>query len=167
MARTKTLESLFETCLRDLHRGEILTVERSPAIGEHADDARLGALFARNEAASAAQAKRIKQAASEAGLDTDGPENIWMTGILDDAERDCETIAPGPPLDIALIGALRKAKQAEVVSYETAIVVAKALGRDDAAAALEMTRAEECAIDEELRSLQASLAGTIPQGPAR
>ncbi len=62
------------------------------------------------------------------GEDLDGPPNLWMAGILDDAERDTRSIAAGPFPDVALIGAIRKAKAAEIVSYETAVATAETLG---------------------------------------
>ncbi|MEH3101689.1 hypothetical protein [Sphingomonas adhaesiva] len=39
--------------------------------------------------------------------------NIWLAVILDDSERDSETIVAGALRDTALIGALRKGKRAE------------------------------------------------------
>lgn len=164
MSQTETLEALFAACLQDLRDGELLTTERAPAINETTSDARLDALLTRNLAASAEQAKRIEVIGKALRIETEGPDNIWMSGILDDAARDSEAIAPGALLDIALIGAFRKAKQSEIVSYATAILVAKALGYADAAADLEVTREEECAIDLELQSLQTVLTATTHRG---
>lgn len=165
MARTQTLEALFATCLQDLRGGENLTVERTPAIRQCAS-ARLAAILSRNLMASARQTKRIDSIGAALRIEVEGSENIWMTGVLDDAKRDSETIAPGVLLDIALIGAFRKGKQAELVSYETAVLVAKALGYASAAADLEVTRDEECAIDAELTSLQTLLAASLDRSAA-
>jgi hypothetical protein len=59
----------------------------------------------------------------------DGPENLWMAGIMDDSLRDTRTIDKGPLLDIANVGAVRKALGADEVSLETAIGLAQALER--------------------------------------
>ena len=50
-----------------------------------------------------------------------GDRNIWLRAILDGADNDASTIAAGPSRDTALNGALRKGKQAERVSYKTAL----------------------------------------------
>jgi ferritin-like metal-binding protein YciE len=76
----------------------------------------------------------------------DGAPNIWLRAILDDADRDTENVEKGNLLDIALVGAIRKAKQAERVSYETAMALAANLGGADTAT-LEATRDEEAAAD--------------------
>ena len=73
-----------------------------------------------------------------------------------------QTIAAGPLRDIALVGALRKAKQSERVSYETAIALARALGLGDAAATLETIRDEEHAADAALAGLLTALCRELP-----
>ena len=65
------------------------------------------------------------------GADRQGPRNIWLRAVLEDAERDVATTAAGRWRDVALVGAFRKGKQAERVSYETAIALAGHLGRGD------------------------------------
>ena len=45
-----------------------------------------------------------------------------MAGIADDARRDTKSVEKGPLLDAAIVGAIRKAKAAQIVSYDTAIV---------------------------------------------
>jgi len=70
-------------------------------------------------------------------------------------------VEPGPLLDAALIGAVRKLEGAEVVSYETAIGVAQALGMQDAAGLLVRTRAEEAAMDAILQELLAATLGEV------
>ena len=59
----------------------------------------------------------------------------------------------GPLRDTALIGAFRKGKQAERVSYETAIALAAGLGRSEDAALLTRSRNEEAAADARLAQL--------------
>ena len=66
---------------------------------------------------------------------------------------DAATIAAGPLRDIAITGALRKAKQSERVSYETALALADLLGLDEAAATLTTIRDEEQAADEALADI--------------
>ena len=58
--------------------------------------------------------------------------------------------------DTALVGAFRKGKQAERVSYETAIALAATLGEDEAETLLTGFRDEEAAADATLSSLLAA-----------
>ena len=73
--------------------------------------------------------------------------------IIDDAHRDSRSILAGPLRDIALIGAFRKGKQAERVSYETAIMLAELIERPSFASTLTECRDEEAAADERLAAL--------------
>ena len=97
---------------------------RLPGILYHADDGTLRDILGAQITQSQSQAERLRAT----GEDVAGPPNLWMAGILDDAERDTQSIVAGPLLDVALIGAIRKAKAAEIVSYETAVATAESLG---------------------------------------
>jgi ferritin-like metal-binding protein YciE len=81
-----------------------------------------------------------------------------MAGILDDAERDTRATQPGRLLDIALVGAIRKAKAAEIVSSETAMALAEALSDATIATAVSANRAEEIATDRALKDVLVRLA---------
>jgi hypothetical protein len=85
----------------------------------------------------------------------DGPENLWMAGVTDDALRDTRTIDKGPLLDIAIVGAVRKELGADEVSLETAIGLARALDRAEDEASLTAMRERD-------RSLLAELKGHLP-----
>lgn len=61
---------------------------------------------------------------------------ICVRAILDDAANDRETIAQGPLRDIALAGALRKAKQSQRVSHIAALALARTLAIPETAASL-------------------------------
>lgn len=153
MPDVTTLDSLLETCIKDLHSAERQSVERSAPIVAAVGDGELSTCLEANVEQSRRQAERLERAAMAIGADADGPECIWTTGVFDDADHDVETIAAGPLLDIALIGAIRKGKQAEVVSYETAIHIARALGQSEAVALLEETHREEKQTDAVLHAL--------------
>ena len=94
-------------------------------------------------------ARRLEGVAS----DLSGPANLWIAGILDDAERDARSHQPGSVLDVALVGAVRKAKAAEAVSSETAIALARASGAAAIGEAAAANHAEEVATDGALRDL--------------
>lgn len=154
MARTGTRAALLRVCLQDLRAGKQAQVERLPGIAQAAEDAHLRALLERAAEQAGEQHGRL-DALGDVGA---GPDNLWMRGILDDAERDTRSHQPGPLLDIALVGAIRKAKAAEIVSTETALALA-ASEAPEMLAALRSNHEAEIAMDHRLRARLAALAG--------
>ena len=136
-------------CIQDLHAGKRLQTERLGTIGDHASGPALQRMFQEEIARAGAQAERLV----DLGVNVEGPRNLWMSGILDDAERDTRSVEPGPLLDVALIGAVRKAKASEIVSSETAIALAEALDMSNFRAAVHANHAEERDTDRALRAL--------------
>ena len=128
-AKTKTQDELLQACIQDLYAARQVAVERTPCvIGQAgADLAKLLTDLVETYSDEASQFEGTD-------ISLDGPENLWMAGVMDDAERDTRSIVCGPLLDTALIGAIRKGVAADSVSLETAVAVANSLGRDDIAA---------------------------------
>lgn len=120
MTKTASMAALLHVALQDLRAGKALLAERLPALQDAATDARLVATIA--SLCDHAAAGRERLDALNAG---EGPNNLWMRGILDDADRDARSHLPGAILDVALVGALRKACAAEVVSFDTAVALAR------------------------------------------
>lgn len=120
LSKTATDQALFLTCVQDLYAGSRAFARRYPRVAQQAHSRALREELTELIAHASERAERLH--------DIDGavcgPENLWMSGILDDADRDTETIAAGRHLDIALIGGVRKALVAEFVSLETAIALA-------------------------------------------
>lgn len=125
MVKTKSKDELLHVCVQDLYAGRTLAATKLPTVASAAGEGLCALVQAMQQqyAEEAAQFERT-------GYDLDGPENLWMAGIMDDAERDTRTIARGLLLDIAIIGAVRKALAADAVSLETAVVVAHSLGEE-------------------------------------
>lgn len=166
MAEVETTAALLVMALRDLLDGEAALVRRLPDVEGSARDRALKTLIADDRSRSEGQRDTLR--ALLAGLDEgegDSP-NIWLRAILDDAGNDARTIAAGPLRDIALTGALRKAKQAERVSYETAVALAAQLGMGEAADRLHRIRDEEQAVDEALAEVLERLTGAHQGSPA-
>jgi ferritin-like metal-binding protein YciE len=157
MASTDTIDKLLIACVQDLYAGAILMAERLPKLVPSIEDAALASLLQEQITLSRAQADALQGT----GRDTDGPANLWMKGILKDAKRDSKSIAPGPLLDIALIGAIRKGFAAEIVSYETAIAVAATLGDAPVRAAAERNMGERQQADHALRDRLAAITSSL------
>jgi ferritin-like metal-binding protein YciE len=147
--------ALLHAAVQDLHAGKRDAAERLPGLAVQARDPELRELLEREAGLAAEQAARL----TGAGMDAGGPANLWMAGILDDAERDGRSTEPGRLLDIALVGAIRKAKAAEIVSSDTAVALARELGDGGLLAAVEANRTEEVASDRALRERLAALTG--------
>lgn len=153
-----TPAALLALAIQDLYDGERAWVERTGALIDSVEDHRLAATLRAEITASNGRIHRLRAIATEIRIDAAGAENIWLRAILDDAQRDTTMIAEGALLDIALIGAFRKGVQAERVSYETALVLARALGFDRAASLLTTSRDELAKTDGVLAELLEGIA---------
>jgi ferritin-like metal-binding protein YciE len=142
MVTTSSAAALLHVALQDLHAGKEAQAVRLPALAAQCHDAVLKKLVDAEAARAASQAARIRGVAAN----VTGTENLWMAGILDDAERD-----------IALIGAIRKAKAAEIVSSETAMALAREVDVSDLLVAVTANRTEEIETDRGLKSRLALL----------
>lgn len=149
LSKTATDQALLLTCIQDLHAGCRAFAERYPRVAEQAQDRALREELSQLVGHAAERAERLRSIDGAA----DGPENLWMLGILDDADRDTQTIAPGRHLDVALIGGVRKALVAEFVSLETAIALAGKVAQDDVAATLRESRIRLGQFDDTLAAL--------------
>lgn len=160
MADTENAQDLLTTCIQDMFAGELDLAARLPAVAAQAGDTSLRAVLDDIVSQARAHAARLE----DSGRAKDGPDNIWMRGILDDAERDTRTIVAGPLLDTAMIGAVRKALAAKSVSYETAIAMAEALGERELAAAIRRLHADETECDARLARLLPEAATATVSG---
>ena len=152
MTRTASAAALLHVCLQDLHAGKAMQVERLGALIDAVTDEQLRAVLVQAREQAAGQRDRLAAVADVSGA----PDNLWMRGILDDAARDTKSHQPGLLLDVAVIGAVRKAKAAEIVSTETALALA-AHEAPGMIPALEANREEEIAADRVLRNRLAAL----------
>ena len=155
MATITSRAALLHAAVQDLHAGKRDATQRLDRLADKADLRALTMLLRAEVARARDQVARL----DEAGVNGGGQPNLWMAGILDDAERDGRQTAPGPLLDVALVGAVRKAKAAEIVSSETAILLARALDETAIGAAVAANREEEVDTDRALRSLLGVLTG--------
>jgi ferritin-like metal-binding protein YciE len=155
MSTARSAPELLHAALQDLHAGKADQAERLPVLAATCSDATLADAFTGEARRVADQADLIRRA----GIAVDGPDNLWMAGVLDDAERDTRQTEPGRLLDIALIGAIRKGKAAEIVAWETAIALASEVKLDDLRALADTQRSEDIASDRRLAALLATLSG--------
>lgn len=155
MTLTASKPALLHVAMQDLYAGKMLLAKRMPALRDAVSDPALVAILESEIVRAGDQAGRLRAAAA----DLEGPANLWMTGILDDADRDARSHQPGAVLDIALVGALRKAKAAEIVSSDTAVALARDGGQTELLTALAANREEEIACDRALKARLKTLTG--------
>lgn len=154
MTDPRTLEDLRDLCLWDLAEAARLAARRLPAVAKQAADPGLRRDLNAMAAEMAGRADRL----SHAGGQSEGPPNLWMAGMLDDAERDTRTIAEGAKRDIAITGAARKMLLAERASLDTALVVARCVADTGALAVLASCRKEGIDRDANLERVLNELA---------
>lgn len=153
MSKTASKEELLEVCIQDLHAGRADAVDRLECIAREAG-AKVAPAVAELARAFAAEAGRFEKL----GIDLDGPSNLWMAGIMDDAERDTRSIEAGVLLDIAIVGAVRKAIAADAASLETALALAVALSKPDVAETVQAMLDRRREADDALRAALEALA---------
>lgn len=157
MTQIKTSRELLEAALQDLRAGAEAMASRLPAIAGHLTDDSLRAAFDDLVDRARQDADRLR----ETGMADGGPENLWMTGVLDDAERDTQATAPGGLLDTALIGAIRKGLASTIVSYDTALALARATGERKSEEAAGDCQDAAVRIDRDLAGHLARIAGDL------
>ena len=149
MSKAESFDALLTVCIQDLHAGEVLLRDVLPGVAKFAN---APALVEQLDAVLADTAPAIA-ALAETGRHQAGDKNLWMAGICDDMRRDTWSVEPGALLDAAMIGAVRKAKAAQIVSYDTAIAVAEVLAKRDVAVALTTIRERAVMADRRLARL--------------
>lgn len=148
MSKTATEQELLQACIQDLYAARRLAAERLSCVAGQATT-ELAAAIEKLRQDYAREAEQL----DETGLAQGGPDNLWMAGILDDAERDTRSIKQGQLLDTALIGAVRKAVAADGMSLETAVEVARSLGNAHVQTLAETLRKRSSHADDTLRDL--------------
>lgn len=118
---TETHDELLIVALQDLREGRCGLRDRLPDVASAVTDRATRSAFDD----LVWRANREEEALAAMLADPAGEPNLWAGGILDDACRDKASTAPGPVLDVALIGAVRKLIAADIVSLDTAIELAR------------------------------------------
>lgn len=159
MPQVDDARGLLVEALRDMADAARALAERGDALAGAASDDALRALIVAAVRAAAAEAGALIDLLTGLGAATGGADNIWLRAILDDAGRDTRTEARGRWRDVALVGALRKGKQAQRVSHETALALVEHLGDAEMAAVLRGLRDNAARVDAALAERLHALVG--------
>ncbi|WP_121118393.1 DUF892 family protein [Croceibacterium ferulae] len=159
MPQVDSAQGLLVEALQDMADAARALAERGGALAAAVHDDALRALIHADLPHAGEEAKTLAELLARLGAEAQGADNIWLRAILDDACRDTETEVPGRWRDVALAGALRKGKQAQRVSYETAMALAAHLGDAEMAGDLEGLRNGAARVDAVLAVRLRALVG--------
>jgi ferritin-like metal-binding protein YciE len=152
----ETMDDLFVHQLQDIYYAEQQIVKNLPKMIKKATDKQLKQGFATHLDQTKTHVERLKQVFEMHGTKVKAVNCPAIDGILQEADEVAEEIADKSVLDAALVTAAQAVEHYEMVRYGTLIAWAKQLGRDDCAAVLQETLAEEKATDQKLTELAES-----------
>ncbi|TDV62623.1 ferritin-like domain-containing protein [Pseudomonas sp. LP_7_YM] len=152
MART-TIEDLFIHELSDVYSAEKQITKALPRLARASTNPTLAEAFKSHLEETQGQIERIDQIVEITGFKLKRMKCVAMEGLVEESKELLDEIEKGEVLDAALIGACQKVEHYEIASYGTLIAMAKHLGKDDVAALLTATLAEEKGADEKLSAI--------------
>jgi ferritin-like metal-binding protein YciE len=152
----KTMDDLFLHTLQDIYYAENQIVKSLPDMIAKVTDATLKQGLTAHLAETKSHVERLKQVFKLYGKDAKGVDCPAIDGILKEASAVSGEVADKEVLDAALIGCAQAVEHYEITRYGTLIAWAKQMGRDDLAAVLHQTLAEEHAADKKLTAVAES-----------
>ena len=153
-----TLDDLFVHTLQDIYYAEHQITKALPKMIEKASDPQLKQGFEthlRETEGQIARLERVFEMHGEKPRQVDCPA---IDGIIKEADEIAGDVADKAVLDAALIAAAQAVEHYEITRYGTLIAWAKQLGRDDCAAILAETLAEEKSTDDKLTRMAETTA---------
>ena len=153
-----TLYDLFIHQLQDIYYAENQITKALPKMIDKATAPELKAGFEQHLRETEGQIARLERVFE---MHSQKPKAVTcpaIDGIIKEANEVAGEIADKAVLDAGLIAAAQAVEHYEIARYGTLIAWAKELGRDDCAAVLAETLAEEKATDDKLTALAESKA---------
>jgi ferritin-like metal-binding protein YciE len=148
------VQGLMVFGLQELYSAEQQALAAYPQIVQAVSSPELQQALQQHMQETQTQVQRLEQLAQQMGVSAQGEtECAAAQGLITDAQRLVQMIAPGPVLDAAIIGAAQKLEHLEIAGYGTARTLAQQMGQTQAAEVLEQTLSEEKATDDRLTQL--------------
>jgi ferritin-like metal-binding protein YciE len=151
--KLNTLADLLHHELKDLYSAENQLVKALPKMAKAASNAELAAGFETHLEETKGQVERLDQIAGILELKLGGHKCKAMEGLIEEGSELISEDANPSVKDAGLIGAAQRVEHYEIAGYGTAAAIARKVGREDVAAILEKTLAEEKATDVKLTKL--------------
>lgn len=149
----KSLDDLFEDCLKDALWAENALIEALPLMIGNCTSKDLKDALQNHLKDTKKQSKTLKDVFKSIGVKAEEEKCDAMQGLLDEAEGILEGTEPGYVRDAGIIAACRKVEHYEIASYETMIIYAKLLGHKEAKNLLQEVLKEEKQADKLLAQL--------------
>ncbi len=148
-----TLDDLYVHQLQDIYYAENQITKALPKMIAKATAPDLKAGFEQHLRETEGQISRLERVFEMHGQKPKAVTCPAIDGIIKEANETAGEIADKKVLDAALIAAAQAVEHYEITRYGTLIAWARQLGRDDEAAILAETLAEEEATDKKLTKL--------------
>jgi ferritin-like metal-binding protein YciE len=151
-----TLDDLFVHTLQDIYYAENQITKALPKMIDKATAPDLKAGFELHLRETEGQISRLERVFAMHGQEPKAVTCPAIDGIIKEANEIAGDVADKAVLDAALVAAAQAVEHYEITRYGTLIAWAKQLGREDCAAVLAETLAEEKATDEKLTAMAES-----------
>lgn len=152
----KTLDDLFEDCLKDALWAENAVKDALPKIIKNATSKNLKKALEDHLAETKEQIKTLKAVFKSIGVKAEEEKCDAMAGILKEGDGIMEETEPGPVRDAGIIAACQKVEHYEIASYGTMIAYAKLLKHKEARKYLNEIMKQEKNADKTLSKLATS-----------
>ena len=149
----KTMDQLFLHVLQDVYYAENQIVKNLPDMIEKATNAQLKQGLQSHLGETKNHVKRLEQAFQMLGKKAEGVDCPAIDGIIDEAADVSGEVEDKRVLDAAIIASAQAVEHYEITRYGTLIAWAQQLGKNDVAALLKQTLAEERTADQKLTTI--------------
>jgi ferritin-like metal-binding protein YciE len=147
------MDDLFLHFLQDIYYAENQIVKSLPDMIAKASNPQLKQGLQSHLGETNTHVKRLEQAFQMLGKKAEGADCPAIDGIIDEADAVGGEIEDNRVLDAAIIANAQAVEHYEITRYGTLIAWAQQLGRNDVAALLKQTLAEEKTADQKLTTL--------------
>lgn len=152
----KSLDDLFEDCLKDALWAENAMYKALPKMSKNATSAKLKKALDDHRKETADQIKTLKAVFKSIGVKAEEEKCDAMAGIIKEGEGILEETKPGAVRDAGIIAACQKAEHYEIASYGTMIAYAGLLKHTEAKKMLSGILKQEKNADKSLSKLATS-----------
>ena len=150
---TKTMEDLFVDGLKDIYYAERKIIAALKKMIRGAQAQELKAAFDKHLQETEGQIERLVQVFELLGKPARGKTCPAIDGIIEEGQEILEEFKDSPALDAGLLAAAKAVEHYEIARYGTLKSWAMQLGKNDIAALLDQTLAEETKTDQALSQL--------------
>jgi ferritin-like metal-binding protein YciE len=154
--KLNSLRDLLLEELRDLYNAEIQLTDALPKMAEAAGSADLKAAFEHHLDETEVHVLRLEKMLERLSEKVSGETCEAMKGLIKEGELIIKAEGDPDVRDAGLIGAAQRVEHYEIAGYGTARTLARRLGENEIASALQQTLDEEGEADKKLTSIAES-----------